>query len=814
MATVFISYSREDNQPVTRLLKHLKPVFDKHGLEVWKDDLSLLAGDLWQEKLERELDKCTLMVALLSIDALSSTWCDREWTRARARGLRIIPVLVRSFNLPEEHPLRIPQLANMGRPLVVADAFHDDIAAHIAQRIDAALDEHRRALDEQQPATTGSPGPWTAPPLLPPDHSTPALHPPEQTRWLDLRPDAAGVFASWRDTPTALPLHEARLPAVPDAVQRLFEQLAAAPERVSEAQRLAVGGALWSWLLPDDEARQAAVRPWARDGQPLRLRVTSEAPELLQLPWRLLAEGRYGLIREGRWTVELGPPSPSLGTPRTASSSRLLVIAPFHDDREIHPERGAAWVIEQIRGWVKVHLGAYEPAERRDHGWIQVARTVHDVQRWAPRSLVVVLCEVEVGADRSLSLRMEGSDGGVESLPLRRLSELVGLDRQVLYLDALDSRRRQSGEPLPMPTDLARQWPCVLSRGVKASARDHADALLAWLHGMLACGRDPVTAAHQPPSLGATLTEGALTAFSMLRLHTTYATWQVETEVLGRHEEVVRVHIDRTDQRAAAWNQAQEITRTTRWRAQHALVLGSSSEERLELVGQQIVRHVKQRFNEDKAAAVKVESFALPGLPTDLDLEGALLERLHHPDLERSLHRLADTARLNQRVLLLVDWGVLGPEAPKDCLQRFESDTLREWLRLSHQRIAPLCDKLNDRLGVLHVLAARSAPEMRDRVERSLNELVPRGQRHASVTASLLPPLKPVSREDVRKWLGDHAALAPSPHDAIAASIIERTGGRFNDVVQVLKHGLRFGFDHDLRAGNEILDEETNKPDW
>lgn len=57
---VFLSYSRNDLEAATNLLGQL----EKAGLEVFRDQESIRAGDLWPNKLQEAVDACGSFAAV------------------------------------------------------------------------------------------------------------------------------------------------------------------------------------------------------------------------------------------------------------------------------------------------------------------------------------------------------------------------------------------------------------------------------------------------------------------------------------------------------------------------------------------------------------------------------------------------------------------------------------------------------------------------------------------------------------------------------------------------------------------------------
>jgi len=99
---VFLSYARADSEVAGTIRDRL----DKSGLDVWFDKSELHAGDDWDRRIRRALDKSTLFVPLISENTLTDApdrYFRAEWRFAEARAQRA------PFNVPYIFPLVIDQ---------------------------------------------------------------------------------------------------------------------------------------------------------------------------------------------------------------------------------------------------------------------------------------------------------------------------------------------------------------------------------------------------------------------------------------------------------------------------------------------------------------------------------------------------------------------------------------------------------------------------------------------------------------------------------------------------------------------------------
>jgi len=83
--TVFLSYASEDRQ-AARLIGDALP---SYGIEVWYDESELGGGDLWDQKIRKQIRECDYFMALVSAqtEARHEGYFRREWRLAVERTL-------------------------------------------------------------------------------------------------------------------------------------------------------------------------------------------------------------------------------------------------------------------------------------------------------------------------------------------------------------------------------------------------------------------------------------------------------------------------------------------------------------------------------------------------------------------------------------------------------------------------------------------------------------------------------------------------------------------------------------------------------
>jgi hypothetical protein len=103
---IFVSYASDDLEAVRRI----KTALEAAGLDVWFDKRELRAGDDWDQKIQRNIKNCSLLMPIVSraTEARLEGYFRREWAWAvdRALGMAeevpfIIPVAIDELSSPE-----------------------------------------------------------------------------------------------------------------------------------------------------------------------------------------------------------------------------------------------------------------------------------------------------------------------------------------------------------------------------------------------------------------------------------------------------------------------------------------------------------------------------------------------------------------------------------------------------------------------------------------------------------------------------------------------------------------------------------------
>jgi hypothetical protein len=95
--SVFLSYSSKDRE----FALWLRDQFKKDNIAVWRDGDLIEPGEEWMDQIRHAIDRCHLMVLLLSADALKSKYVTLEIEEFQAAGKKVFPVKIDACAIPQ-----------------------------------------------------------------------------------------------------------------------------------------------------------------------------------------------------------------------------------------------------------------------------------------------------------------------------------------------------------------------------------------------------------------------------------------------------------------------------------------------------------------------------------------------------------------------------------------------------------------------------------------------------------------------------------------------------------------------------------------
>ena len=106
---VFISYSREDQQQVNRLVGYLR----EQGLNVWMDETDIHGATMWTEEIVEAIHGCTLFILAISSHSTGSKNVVKELALASEREKKILPLYLEESQIPKNMEYQLAGIQNI-----------------------------------------------------------------------------------------------------------------------------------------------------------------------------------------------------------------------------------------------------------------------------------------------------------------------------------------------------------------------------------------------------------------------------------------------------------------------------------------------------------------------------------------------------------------------------------------------------------------------------------------------------------------------------------------------------------------------------
>src|SRR5688572_20770920 len=110
--SVFFSYGSSDRSTVTALAAGL----EASDIQAWIDHQSIEAGSNWSAQIVTALERCNLVVVVLSQDSICSRYVQREVALALEAGKPLVPVYLTAVTLPAELRLHLAGIQHLDFP--------------------------------------------------------------------------------------------------------------------------------------------------------------------------------------------------------------------------------------------------------------------------------------------------------------------------------------------------------------------------------------------------------------------------------------------------------------------------------------------------------------------------------------------------------------------------------------------------------------------------------------------------------------------------------------------------------------------------
>ncbi len=106
---VFISYSRENQQEVIRLVEYLR----EQGIAVWMDETDIHGATIWTKEIVEAIRACNLFILAISRHSTGSKNVVKELAMASEREKIILPIYLEQCDIPETMEYQLAGIQNI-----------------------------------------------------------------------------------------------------------------------------------------------------------------------------------------------------------------------------------------------------------------------------------------------------------------------------------------------------------------------------------------------------------------------------------------------------------------------------------------------------------------------------------------------------------------------------------------------------------------------------------------------------------------------------------------------------------------------------
>jgi hypothetical protein len=787
---VFVSYSHKDYDARDQLQRFLLPLERDGLIDAWVDT-RLEGGDVWQEEIERALMESTVAVIFISQDFIASEFIFTKempyiLAAALASKLTLIPVFLSpssvestdfSFTDPtsgQQTTVNLTRYQGYGTPehplSEMSWSDRERQYTQLAKRIRALL-----AGTQTKPAAT--PRMSAAISSAPPETTTYELS-------IHLARRGNNLVVEYY-----LPGTQA-FDAYPRPWQEIEQKLKPMVDILAGDDRTAMEGligtatAYWGGVLFDllfgpehrwetifrtafhleHGARPTPIRA------PLRVRVCSEDPLFLNLPWRLTAwEGRL-LVNSDWLFVNAAVCDPNDDCTTTAPCGVLLVL-PHARPQGLIPAQDHAEAVKEV-------LNQVWPGGDTQNT-LRQARTRRQLEHalMGQRPHLVYVHGYSISSMGRAGLLLDG-DKGDDFLAFDALAELFRnmprLPAAVYFNTA--GPVQFSYSPL---RNVDPAIPLIIWRRLAHWEHDSNATALSWLKHWLQKGTDPVEA------LFTIISDNVATSIeaATLTVQANYRTWKTDRFVQSLAKRLTHLRLDRETQKGLVAKWLGELGGSDSFRVM-ALVPYAAPGNLLKSLSEQLQHHVELALAE--RVAINWQHLQFPESREALrrDLEHELRLQLDAEEGEPTAHllrRYAPRVRGGSRAVLWLDFGVYGSEIGQRA--SLKPDELGSWLRFASGYLVQHCPA---DLRIVCTLAL--VVELRN--HKRLNQTLQAEHRQLDEPAfwlRILEPLGNVPGHELFDFLKDPTNGCPAP---IRAEITERlmveTNGVFEPLLALL----------------------------
>jgi len=151
---VFISYSRENQQEVIKLVEYLRA----QGLTVWMDETDIHGATLWTKEIVEAIRACDLFILAISRHSTGSKNVVKELALASEREKIILPIYLEQCDIPETMEYQLAGIQNIALYTLDKGKAYEFVHQTIRRLGVGQAQEEGQAIGQAEPAPSAGHG--------------------------------------------------------------------------------------------------------------------------------------------------------------------------------------------------------------------------------------------------------------------------------------------------------------------------------------------------------------------------------------------------------------------------------------------------------------------------------------------------------------------------------------------------------------------------------------------------------------------------------------------------------------------------------
>ncbi|MBF0622379.1 MAG: hypothetical protein HQL54_10685 [Magnetococcales bacterium] len=515
--------------------------------------------------------------------------------------------------------------------------------------------------------------------------------------------------------------------------------------------------------------------------KPISLKIISDLPEYIALPWRLMRWKNFSLVKEG-WQI-------TTAFDRDITQTESKTIQPRSGLLAIFTGTKSASHSAQFTGALKEVWGD------KEESWLSIALSKNDIRQALedkPPTIIYIDTQQNDSDNRDILLR--NSDGSEYPWSAFQTDiEKLKHPPAVIYMN--------SSGALPLNLDPSKEFskrtPFVVRNIISTEDDAKNNIALSFFHNWLHNTKSPITAFHESCKSYPSTTADSLVCLSHRIIFQTFPYIPPESSrVPGQQQVPIKLEmiLDRDGIKSHMLKWISELLGDSRARVM-ALLPFAAPDNMIEILSDQLIHFLNTSEVLANSIAIKKINVDFPDIRINLipDLEQALRRALgaeSNEPWDSILTRAAPEAPPGRQRIIWLDMGAFGHNNPQ-LKHQIKADEISDWLSHAHNTLTPFCPRS---VKVICFASMEVAPKHISNVDSFLEKLDDNFTDPAFWYKKLSSPVGKVPKRELLDFLRHISCPANILTETRDLLYQKSNGGVFQQLIVLLNKGVNSGW--------------------